>query len=230
MNRFFSVLAKDVEGSQLVSNLLQVIAAFYSILLGFIIYANWQDLETARDNVDDEASAFASILQDSAVLPEEIRQEIKTVIGKYVVIIRTQEWEKLRTAEISPHAEDAIDDLYTVIQSFEPQTNREQIFYAEIVQNLTSAFNGRRARLAMAHNTFPIALSIMLIVGSLILTILTASLGGLKNKAYHALVNGALGGLLAFCLILVVQLTHPFTGTVLINAAPFSEGTLGEFK
>jgi len=226
---FFPKLSKDMAGNLLISSLIQIIAIFYSILLGFIIIMHWEDFNKAKKNVDIEASAFANILRDSYVFPPEIKQKINAAIGNYVLTVRNDEWDKLRMAQSSELTASAIIRVFDVIQSYEPQSNKEKIFYSEIVDQLDQGLDSRRSRLASAKNTLPVSAVVMLIIGCLMITLLTSSLGSVKNKTYHAIVNGSLGGFLAFCLTLIIEFTHPFAGTLTIDAAPFSQGILAQF-
>lgn len=227
---FFPHLLKDIPGSQVAGGLIRIVGGFYGILLGFIIIVLWQNIYKIQGNISKEASSFATIILDSAVFPATVRQQITAVVGNYVTAVRYDEWIKMGDGKSSIQATMAINNLFATIQSYQPQTTTQKFFYNDIVVKLTDGLSARRERLDSINNTLPLPISLMLFVGSILITVLNSGLGGITSKGFMLLVNASVAGLIAFSLTLIVDLNHPFIGSMQINSTPFTEGVLAQFK
>ncbi len=214
-----------------VVTLIGVVGAFYSILFGLVNVYLWQNFRNVEDILSKEASDMSSILLNSAVLPDPGRAQIKQAVKTYVLAVRNDEWQKMHHGESSPQAWSAMMNLFTVLQTIQPATPYQTLFYDSVLSTLNDALSARRERIDALHNTIPSPLYRVLAVGSLLLIFFICYMAAKVGKRRHLLAMCIfVNCLIAFNLYLVLDLDNPFSGRIAIESTPFSEGILAEFQ
>jgi hypothetical protein len=210
------------------SQMLGVVAALFGLLLAFIVVIAYQNYGDTQNNVNSEAGALAAIVRDSGAFPQPDRDRVRGAVGTYVRAVVDDEWPRMHEGKDSARASTAVDGMYTAIQGVNPTTSRAVAFYDDSVQQLTSALEARRNRLDDAGGGLPWVIGVLLLVGSIVIVGYTVLVGS-KSFWFHAIGAGAIALVLGLSLVVLLDLTYPFSGDLSVGSAPFRTGALAQF-
>ena len=122
----------------------------YAVLLAFAIVIVWQDFDETQNNVIREANYYGDIYRDSVGLPEPFRSQLTSAMDDYINAIINDEWKLLAVGQRSMLVQEKSDKIWKLYGEFEPKTEKEKIFIAEILNRANTAGELRRQRLADA--------------------------------------------------------------------------------
>jgi hypothetical protein len=173
--------------SEIVAAMLGVLAAFFGLLLAFVVVIQFQNHDDARANVETEADALAAIVRDNQALGGSEADRVRGAVATYVRAVVQDEWPRLRAAgQESPRAAAALDSLYQTLQGIEPRTYRARAFYDDSVRQLNIALDARRNRLADGRGGLPAEVAALIIVGAVAI-LSYATLVGSRSFWFHAI-------------------------------------------
>jgi hypothetical protein len=210
------------------SQLLGVVAALFGLLLAFIVVIAYQNYGDTQSNVSNEADALAAIVRDSAAFPEPDSVRVHTAVGTYVRAVVRDEWPRMHQGKDSARAAAAVAGMYRAIQGVDPKSSRAVAFYDDSVQQLSTVLTGRRNRLDDAGGGLPWVIGILLLVGSIIIVGYTVLVGS-RSFWFHAIGAGSVAIVLGLSLVVLLDLTYPFSGDLSVGTAPFRNGVLAQF-
>ncbi|WP_419420553.1 hypothetical protein ACNVED_04420 [Legionella sp. D16C41] len=218
----------DKEHRSLSNSLIGILSAGFSVLLAFIIINSWNYLLKTQDDLAKEADALAAIVRDVNVFPEPVKEKLMTELRNYIHLARVHEWETLKQGIDNRQAWETIYNLFVTLQSFDPHTNLERIYYAQIVRNLETVSETRRNRLARLESIIPDKLNSALIIGSIILVVILGLMRGEKNFLNIAPVL-FFSIVLGFNLAIALSFNYPYSGDISVSNKFFYEGILSNF-
>ena len=134
----------------------------------------------------------------------------------------------MREGGDSLRASRALDGVFAALQAVEPTTPAATGFDDDSVRQLNDALDARRDRLEAARGGLPFEL-VALIVFSSILIVGYAVLVGSPNFWFHVLGPAAIAVVIVFSLLVLADLSYPFSGDVAIDPEPFDTGALARF-
>jgi len=207
----------------------EIIIVIYAFLLGFVIISLWQILNQATNVTAAEANYLSLMTFDAFALPTPIQTEILDAIGQYIKHVVQDEWKTMRWGHASQLAQNAIGNLFHVIQSYNPQTETEKTFYHEIIVNLNNALENRRLRLNNVESALIDPLRFILIFGIFLISFIL-SLAETKNRYTHLFIVLIACSLLSFSVGLAFVLDYPFSGEIAVSNKVFSTGVLSRFQ
>jgi hypothetical protein len=214
--------------AEVASQMLGVVAAFFGLLLAFVIVIQFQNFGDAQSSVSQEADALAAITRDSDALPQPGADRLRRAVGDYIGAVVADEWPRMRSGKDSDRAWAAVSQVYRELQAIEPRPGREAAFYDDAVRQLTEALGARRARLEAAKTGLPPLVAALLIVGSIVI-LGYAVLVGSRSFLFHAIGAGAIALIVGFSLVVLLDLSYPFAGTFSITPEQFHTGVLAQF-
>ena len=150
----------------------------------------------------------------------------------FVIVIQFQnhDWPRLHAGgDESPRAAAALDRVYQVLQDIEPRTHRAKTFYDDSVRQLNIALDARRNRLADGQGGLPAEVAALIIVGSVAI-LSYATLVGSRSFWFHAIGAGLIAVLISFSLVVLLDLSYPFSGGLEIEPTPLEQGVLAKFR
>ena len=222
------VAPKEDDENEVTVLSIELIGAVYGILLGFIIVALWENLNAADANVAHEATALAQVVRAAEAFSPDGRTLVVNAAGDYVRAVVDDEWQLMRDGATSERAADGISKLYAALQQYEPQTERQKVFYAEAVGRLGDVLSARRSRLEAVEASLSGSLRFMMYTGFAVIVTLLAVLGTGRRRA-HVVMLLVVTGMIAFNLGLATTLDYPFSGDVSVSDEPFRLGVLAQF-
>jgi Protein of unknown function (DUF4239) len=205
-----------------------VVAALFGLLLAFVIIIAYQNFLDADDNVSREADALASIVRDSAAFPEPGGQHVRRAVGTYVRAVVNHEWPQMHDGNDSALAVSGLEGIFASFRTVEPRSAKETAFYDDAVRQLNAALAARRDRLQNAGGGLPRDIA-LLILFSTVVTVGYAVLVGSPHFGFHALGPAAIATVVAVSLVVLLDLSYPFSGDVSIAPDDFKTGALGQF-
>ncbi len=226
--RRFVPAVREGFDAEVSSQMLGVVAALFGLLLAFIVVIAYQNFGDTQSNVSNEADALAAVVRDSGVFPKPDRDRIRNAVSIYVRAVVNDEWPRMHEGKNSARASAAVDGMYAALQGVDPKGSRAVAFYDDAVQQLSAALTARRNRLDDAAGGLPWVIGVLLLVGSLVI-IGYAVLVGSRSFWFHAIGAGAIALVLGLSLVVLLDLTYPFSGELAVSSTPFQTGALMQF-
>lgn len=207
---------------------LGVVAAIFGLLLAFVIVIAYENYLDAQTNASREADALASIVRDSDAFPAAGGAAVRDAVGGYVRSVVTDEWPAMREGNDSDDARAGLNGVFAAFRAVEPRTETERAFYDDAVRKLNDALEARRDRIEFAKGGLPRDIVLLLVFCSIVI-VGYAMVAGSPSYAFHVLGPLAIGFVVAASLIVLADLSYPFSGDVAVDPGAFSEGILGQF-
>lgn len=210
------------------SQMLGVVASLLGLLLAFVIVIEYQNFGSAQDNVGQEADSLAAITRDSDALAPAEGALVRAAIGTYVRTVVTDEWPQLREGRDSVRASKDVNAIYAALEAAKPTTPQATAFYDDSVKQLNAALIARRNRLDAAAGGIPSLVLALILVGALVI-LGYVMLVGSRSFWFHAIGACSIALVIALSLVVLVDLSYPFSGSLNVSSAPFQTGALAQF-
>jgi hypothetical protein len=125
-------------------------------------------------------------------------------------------------------ARGSLSNIFAAFRTVKPTSHVETAFYDDAVRQLNDALDARRNRLETAGGGLPRDIAALILFSSFVI-IAYAVLVGSPNFWFHVLGPLAIALVVAISLVVLVDLTYPFSGDVAITPDDFKTGALQQF-
>jgi hypothetical protein len=203
------------------------VGVLYAVLLGFAVIVVWEKFSEADNDVAQEAGASATIYRLSAGLGAAPGAELREALSTYLELAVSKDWPAMEKGRASAEVTRALDKLYATVMRVEPGDRRETAVMSEILHQLDSVGQARRARLVMATGIVPGIVWLVLFGGAAV-TIGFTFFFGTENLRAQTMMTGALSLLIFSGLLTIIAIDHPFAGTVKVGPEAIA-GVLEDF-
>jgi hypothetical protein len=197
-----------------------------AILIAFTIIVLWQTYTATKQYVSQEASELAKMLVHSHNLSLKDQAIIIPGIRNYIKLVREEEWPYMRIGKRSDNSQQAFENLFALLGKISPTTDKEKIYYREMLGSLNELLEARRFRLERVESNIPLVLLSVIIISSLTLITLLALVEEKEEGVTNGLVY-VVSAILALYLSLILLLDYPFSGDIAVGNKPFTQGILG---
>lgn len=119
----------------------------------------------------------------------------------------------------------ATNQLFALVQAYEPQTESQKAFYGSVVERLNDLASLRRNRISAADSSLPRSFWILLLLTAVVSIVFTFFVATKSTALDVALISG-LSVVVGAGLLTIVLLEYPFSGSVSVSGDPFVSGTL----
>ncbi len=192
------------------------VGAIYSVLLAFAVIVVWEKFNDAETAVVDEAGAAATIYRLAAGTdPGTVA--MRAALGNYLKLAIDQDWPEMAQRSESHNATLALDTLYRSAVDLAQDKTRQPAVIGEIFTQLDSITKARRTRLHLAAGIVPGIVWLVLSAGA-VLTVGFTFFFGTRNLAAQVMMSGVLSALVFIGLLVIVSLSHPFTGPAAVDS------------
>ena len=202
--------------------MLGAVAALFGLLLAFVIVIAYQNLLDAQSNVSREADSLASIARDSESFPEPGGALVRRTVGKYVRGVTADEWPQMRDGHDSELAKAGLNEMFAAFRTVKPRTPEEKAFYDDAVRKLNDTLAARRDRIDTATGGLPRDMWILILFSSFVI-IAYAVLVGSPSYWFHVLGPAAIAAVIVISLVVLADLSYPFSGEVAIDYRPLQD-------
>jgi hypothetical protein len=166
--------------------------------------------------VAQEAGAAATIYRLANGLGDDTATAARERLSGYIGMLINQEWPAMEQGGASKAATRALDDLYATVLAYAPTRPGDGALLGEILRQLDSLTQARRARLVLASGIVPGVIWLVLFGGAF-LTIGFTLFFGTENLPAQALMTGILSVLIFSGLLIIIVVDHPFAGAVKVH-------------
>jgi hypothetical protein len=205
-----------------------VLGVAYSVLLGLVVVAVWEEWNAATAAVDQEANEVADVFFLAHSLPQPEGRHLQELARSYARTVVNEEWPLMKRGRVSPKAWARLDEIRESMQSLKPTTEAQQVLYEQGLQQVNDLADARGERLLDAEEGLPSILWVVLIVGGIEVVSFTY-LFGLESTSVHVLMVASLTLIIALVLFTVAALDYPFKGDIHIGPQAF-EQVLGRLE
>jgi hypothetical protein len=219
---------RDGFHAEISAPMLGVVAALFGLVLAFVIILAYENFIDAADNASQEADAIAAIVRDSDAFPEPGRTNVKRAAGEYVRSVVEVEWPLMHEGRESELAQDRLGGLFAAFRTVRPTNAMETGFFDDATRQLNNALDARRDRVDTATGGLPSDIAILVIFSSIVI-VGYAILVGSPSFWFHALGPLAIAIVIALSLVVLADLTYPFSGDVALKPDDFDDGVLAQF-
>jgi hypothetical protein len=195
-----------------------VLGAFYGLLLAFVIVAVWQRFERANEAVQNEAMALTSLYRLSKSFAQPTEGELQSAIRAYVHNLIDVQWPAMAEQK---RVEDSLGPLrlWQIVASYKPEDSRGLMLIDKSFDQLARISNDVGLRYLYARDNLPSVVWMVIYTG-LVVTIGFSYFFGLETFKSQALMCAIFSGLLGLTLLAILELAHPYQGTVTVSDTP----------
>lgn len=203
--------------------LFNALGLIYAVLIAFVVYATWEDYNSAKVYCENEANVLQDLFLDSEGLPESSRLPIKEKIIEYMRSVIEQDWPLLSVEEANPESREILVELFGLYTGMDSlNTEKQKIYFAESLGKLNQIAEFRRLRILSSQNHIPAVIWTVIVIGSL--TSIGFSLFfGTRSLAVQASMTSLFAMTNAIVLLMILALDHPFTGDIGISPDSYEQ-------
>jgi len=218
--RRFADLAWLQRHHEVASYYFLMVGTLYAVLVAFAIFVVWTGFTDAGTNLEHEANEVGDLSRMSMGMPDDVRHKIRGALIEYLNSVTEDEFPAMALGHDSQRTWQAVEKLWEVYDSTQPDTPQLQTYYAESLHHLNALSDYRRIRLFTSRGTVPTSLWCLLISGGVLLVAFTYFFGH-ESVLSQAAMTAAFAGVLSFSLFLVLSLDSPYSGVARVTPEPF---------
>ena len=213
-------IKKFKEHHDIAGPIFSTIGVIYAVMLAFVLVIVWQDFDRAQNNTVQEANYFADMSRDVLGLPEPFRSQFIEANANYLTAVIKYEWPQMQYGKKSVEAQAAADEVWQVTATFDPKTDREKLFFSEMLKKMNEAVEMRRQRLQDSASGLHPALWFVLLLGGLITVVFTFFFGS-QNLFAQLTMTTMLAVLIVLIIFTILLMDFPYSGDLSIPSTPF---------
>ena len=192
------------------------VGVLYAVLLAFAIIVVWEKFNDADNGVAKEAGAAATIYRLTGGLDTVHGDALRKAMTDYLNITIDKDWPAMQQGKSSSAATAALNNIYAVVLKFQPKDNSGSVLFGELLRQVDTVSQERRARLVTANGIVPSIVWMVLFTGAA-LTIGFTFFFGAENIRAQAVMTGVLSILVFAGLLTIITIDHPFAGSVRVG-------------
>jgi hypothetical protein len=199
-----------------------VIGAFYGLLLAFVIVAAWERFDRADEKVQGEAMALASLYRLSKGFPQPLQHNLQQAIRDYTEHAINVEWPEMMARVHGQTADDPSGPLalWALVGAYNPSNGRQSLLVDKSFDQLQLISEDRTLRYMYGNDDLPSVVWLVIYAG-LFITVGFSYFFGLEAFPSQALMCGVFASLLGLTILAILELAHPYQGSVVVSDAPF---------
>jgi Protein of unknown function (DUF4239) len=204
-----------------------VIGAFYGLLLAFVIVAAWERFDRADEMIHAEAMSLVSLYRISKGFPQPLQANFEQALRNYSLHAINVEWPKMARyihgeVDSSGRAESPTTylSLWALVGSYNPSDARQTLLVDKSYDQLQQLGQDRALRYLYSNDALPSVVWLVIYAG-LFITVGFSYFFGLDTFPSQALMCGIFSSLLGLTILAILELAHPYQGSVVISDAAF---------
>lgn len=198
-----------------------VAAAFYGVVLAFVIVAAWQDFQDAAAREQSESLALTELYEVGIRLPPPTNQLMTTAIRGYLSDSLAYEW----SGNPNPHSmleRGHMKMMLAALLSLNPQSQKDGILYGKAMDQITKLFEARQQRILYSQSNIPVIVWLVIIFGAGV-TISLSFFFFTKHRLLQAVTSMLFAMLIGLTIVAIYDLSHPYQGYTRISPTGFRE-------
>lgn len=216
-NRYFGHIVRE-ENNTVAGIFFATISVLYSLILAFVIMAEWDDYNSLDKTIATESDKLNSIVAHSGRLPDSLKSTVASSLSVYCRQVIKKEWQMSRNEGIEHPS--AIPALRQMLLTSEPTNKLEENVLQIMDEDLSAISDLRRERLSHTRSQLPPLVWLILEAGAVLLTFFTYFFKT-GSAALQKIYLSIFVCLLAMCLCIVHNLDQPFAANSGVDSAPY---------
>jgi hypothetical protein len=205
-----------IEYNDVAGFVVAVVGVLYAVLVAFVTVVVWEHYQESETRAQLEANAAADIWRLSQFVPGGTAKLIENDLERYVRLVLTDDWPKMRLGEESARTTDAVVALIGDIARFEPRTPQQTNVQSHLLERVQAVADLRRHRIYDERSGVPGILWIVLIAGGITI-VCFLYLFGVRDFTVQLLMTAATAIIIGLSFGLIVELDYPFRGDVSVT-------------
>jgi hypothetical protein len=196
-----------------------VLGAFYGLVLAFVIVAAWEQFTAANANSHQEASALESLYKLGAGFAEPMRTRFDSAVFEYTHRVVDDEWPQMATDTYRAQTGRTLK-LWSILLSYHAADSREQMLEDKAIDQLNVVGQSRNQRILYYDDDLPSVVWLIIYLGCAITIGFSYFFGSHVFRA-QVVMCAFFSILLGTTILAILELAHPYQGTVTIPDEPF---------
>lgn len=207
---------------------LSILGTTYAVILGFMLYAVWNEFGAATLNADLEASSLRNVYRLASGLPDGPKEQLQADARAYAHAVVNDDWPAMANSQL-PNASHQINEkMWRTLMTVKGTTPSENTAEDHAISELSAMTTYRRTRLVQSTARLPAILWGVLLVGG-VLTLLSVNIFNTVSPRLHVFQVLSFTLLVTLVMLAISDVNRPFTGWVHVSSYPFvrAEQTMG---
>ncbi len=196
-----------------------VLGAFYGLVLAFVIVAAWEQFTAANANSHQEASALESLYKLGAGFAEPMRTRFDSAVSEYTHRVVDEEWPQMANDNYRAQTGRTLK-LWSILLSYHAADSREQMLEDKAIDQLNIVGQARNQRILYYDDDLPSVVWLVIYLGCAITIGFSYYFGSHVFRA-QVVMCAFFSILLGITILAILELAHPYQGTVTIPDEPF---------
>ncbi len=193
------------------------IASFYALLLSFVIFVVWDQLNSTQENVSKEGSSAMGLYRDIKFYPDTIEsKKLMSVYLDFVYNVIDEDFVNDGNQNLNRKTPESFNLVFYKMERLNPKNQFQSQLVAEMFNHLNELATYRGLRNDSMETEIPAPMWIPIILGALI-TLFCAMLLDIEHMKLHLTLNALLAVFIGIFLFIIIILDHPFTGSLAIQ-------------
>src|SRR5262245_1599565 len=192
------------------------VGVLYAVLLAFAVVVVWEKFNQAESEVAKEAGAAATVFRLTQGVDPERGPAIREATTAYLTSAIASHWPAMESRMQTPATTEALNEIYRAIRKSQSFGTDQTTVLAQLLRHIDRISEARRERRVMADGIVPAIIWVVLFGGAFLTVGFTFFFGAESVRA-QSLMTGALSLLIFAGLLTVVEIDHPFAGTVKVG-------------
>ncbi len=213
---------QDKTSNEITGYIFSVVAGFYALLLSFVVFQALDKYNNVQKDADTEASSAKSLYRQIKHYPDTVLvSALKLEFLNYLKLVVTEEFPGMAKGNQSESSHYSFEKVFEMVLKMKQSGDSIKSNTQVMVQNLIDLSKFRSLRQLAGDVEISRRMWEVLLIGGLIIAIL-ASLINVKSRRYHLFLNGLMGAFIGLIIFLIIELDHPFAGSIKIKPDGYS--------
>jgi hypothetical protein len=204
---------------------LSVLGTTYAVILGFMLYTEWNTYSAATLNVNLEASALRNMFRLAEGLPDPQRMQLGQQMNAYADAVVNEDWPLMAHGGVPENSHLINEEMWKTLMTMKIATPSESTAEDHALSELSNLTDHRHTRLLQSVTRLPVIFWCVLLVGGF-LTIVSVSMFGSVRARLHAVQVCSLTLLVTLVMLAIADVDRPYQGWVHISDYPFRRAQL----
>ena len=196
-----------------------VAAAFYGVVLAFVIVAAWQNFQEAEEREQAESLALTELYVVSTKLPQPTARLMAQAIRGYINDALTYEWSdkpQIKAGRLE------LIQMFNDMLGVDPQTQKQGILFGKAMDQISKLFEARQQRILYSQNNIPGIVWVVIVFGAVV-TICLSFFFFTQHRLLQATISMLFAMLVGLTIVAIYDLSHPYQGFSRIPPTGFKE-------
>lgn len=199
---------------------LSILGTTYAVILGFMLYAVWNEFGAATLNADLEASSLRNVYRLASGLPERPKAELQAETRAYAAAVVNDDWPAMAQGQLPDASHEINQKMWVTLMSVKGTSPSENTAEDHAISELSDMTTHRRTRLVQSTARLPVILWCVLLAGG-VLTLLSVNIFNTVSPRLHVFQVFSFTLMITLVLLAIADVNQPFKGWVHVNSYPF---------